>query len=413
MSEKFPKDWKIKPLGSFIKNIGDGGTPSTSDQSNFGGGIPWIVISDIQREIWKTKTTLSEKGLKKSSSKLWKPQTVILSTGATIGQVGIAKTKLATKQGITGIECDDNLLPEYLYYFLKNNKHLLLSLSQGSTIEEIRAPTLVKLNVSIPPLPEQKKIASILTSVDDVIEKIQAQINKLQDLKKAIMNELLTRGIVHTEFKDSDLGRIPKNWIIKNFSEVTSLIKSGLSRKLSHQDIGLPIINSGNITKDGLDTTELKYWYLTDPQGENTENYFLDEGDILLNFINSISQIGKSCIFRDIGRSTIYTTNIFRIKSNKCFSSKFLFLLMNHDKFQKEIQLITKPAVNQASFTKDELLKIRVQVPPIEEQKKIENIIFSLDDEISTITKKFNKYFFLKKSLMQDLLTGKVRVSVN
>ena len=111
MSEKFPKDWKIKPLGSFIKNIGDGGTPSTSDQSNFGGGIPWIVISDIQREIWKTKTTLSEKGLKKSSSKLWKPQTVILSTGATIGQVGIAKTKLATKQGITGIECDDNLLP--------------------------------------------------------------------------------------------------------------------------------------------------------------------------------------------------------------------------------------------------------------------------------------------------------------
>jgi type I restriction enzyme S subunit len=227
------------------------------------------------------------------------------------------------------------------------------------------------------------------------------------------MNELLTKGIGHTEFKDSELGRIPKNWIIKNFSEVTSLIKSGLSRKLSHQDIGLPIINSGNITKDGLDTTELKYWYLTDPQGENTENYFLDEGDILLNFINSISQIGKSCIFRDIGRSTIYTTNIFRIKSNKFLSSKFLFLLMNHDKFQKEIQLITKPAVNQASFTKDELLKIRVQVPPIEEQKKIENIIFSLDDEISTITKKFNKYFFLKKSLMQDLLTGKVRVSVN
>ena len=86
---------------------------------------------------------------------------------------------------------------------------------------------------------------------------------------------------------------------------------------------------------------------------------------------------------------------------------------MNHNKFKKEIQLITKPAVNQASFTKDELLKIRVQVPPIEEQKKIENIIFSLDDEISTITKKFNKYIFLKKSLMQDLLTGKVRVSVN
>ena len=227
------------------------------------------------------------------------------------------------------------------------------------------------------------------------------------------MEELLTRGIDNTEFKDSELGKIPKNWIIKNVSEVTSLIKSGLSRKLSQKDIGLPIINSGNITKDGLDTTKLKYWHLIDTQGVNSENYFLDEGDILLNFINSITQIGKSCIFRDIDRPTIYTTNIFRIKSNKYLSTKFLFLLMNSDKFQKEIQVITKPAINQASFTKEELLKIRVQVPPIEEQKKIENIIFSLDDKISIIKKKLNKNIFIKKSLMQDLLTGKVRVKVN
>ena len=70
----------------------------------------------------------------------------------------------------------------------------------------------LKLQFNFPPLPEQKKIASILTSVDEVIENTQKQIDKLQDLKKATMNELLTKGIGHTEFKDSELGRIPKSW---------------------------------------------------------------------------------------------------------------------------------------------------------------------------------------------------------
>ncbi len=71
------------------------------------------------------------------------------------------------------------------------------------------------MDALIPPLPEQKKIASILTSVDEVIENTQKQIDKLQDLKKATMNELLTKGIGHTEFKDSELGRIPKSWEVK------------------------------------------------------------------------------------------------------------------------------------------------------------------------------------------------------
>jgi type I restriction enzyme S subunit len=80
-----------------------------------------------------------------------------------------------------------------------------------------------------PPLPEQKKIASILTSVDEVIENTQKQIDKLQDLKKATMNELLTKGIGHTEFKDSELGRIPKSWEVK---KKNLLCKSFLQIKL-------------------------------------------------------------------------------------------------------------------------------------------------------------------------------------
>jgi len=406
MSEKFPKDWKIKPLGSFIKNIGDGGTPSTSDQSNFGGGIPWIVISDIQREIWKTKTTLSEKGLKKSSSKLWKPQTVILSTGATIGQVGIAKTKLATKQGITGIECDDNLLPEYLYYFLKNNKHLLLSLSQGSTIEEIRAPTLVKLNVSIPPLPEQKKIASILTSVDDVIEKIQAQINKLQDLKKAIMNELLTRGIGHTDFKDSELGKIPKIWKLYTIGQLGEVVGGGTptSDNLKYWDGTVMWATPTDINK-------LKGRYIKETVKTLTEEG-LRNSSAKLHPIGTILLTSRASIgFPAITLLPMATNQGFQsLRPNENLDTEYGYQVLLHNKHNLKRLSAGSTFLEISS---KEIKQFKLPIPPLSEQKKIASILISINNLIEKKERQLDKIQSLKKSLLQDLLTGKIRVAVN
>ncbi len=408
MSEKFPKDWKIKPLGSFIKNIGDGGTPSTSDQSNFGGGIPWIVISDIQREIWKTKTTLSEKGLKKSSSKLWKPQTVILSTGATIGQVGIAKTKLATKQGITGIECDDNLLPEYLYYFLKNNKHLLLSLSQGSTIEEIRAPTLVKLNVSIPPLPEQKKIASILTSVDEVIEKTQSKINKLQDLKKTTMNELLTKGIGHTEFKDGPLGKIPKSWLVTKLKKVAK-VNDGTHKTPKYITQGIPFLRVTDLKNKYPMKGNNKYISISEHQ-ELIRRCKPEKGDILYS---KNGTIGIPRIIDWEGDFSIFVSlALIKINRDSNILSEYLEIYLSCEIISQEI----KNRAKQGAVTNLHLEEIReflTIIPNIEEQKQIIKICRSLNQNIGLQKDKVLKLTQLKKSLMQDLLTGKVRVLVN
>ena len=198
---------------------------------------------------------------------------------------------------------------------------------------------------------------------------------------------------------------VPEGWSVKTFGDLTTSIKSGLSRRLSLQDIGIPVINSGNLTSRGLDTRELKYWYLDDPQGANTSNYVLINGDILLNFINSISQIGKSCIFRSFGRPCIYTTNIFRVRVGEKSHSEFVHHLMTDDIFQEEIGLITKPAVNQASFTKDELSNIRVSIPPLPEQKKIASILTSVDEVIENTQKQIDKLQDLKKATMNELLT--------
>lgn len=119
---KFIEGWETKPLGAVIKNIGDGGTPNTNKKEYFGGAIRWVVIQDIKNNISETKTTLTQLGLDSCSAKLWPAESVILSTGATIGKVGIAKVPLATKQGIHGIVCETELSSSFLYYKSMSNR---------------------------------------------------------------------------------------------------------------------------------------------------------------------------------------------------------------------------------------------------------------------------------------------------
>ena len=301
-------------------------------------------------------------------------------------------------------------LPKWLYYSILNLG--IKKYNESTGVPSLNRETIYSISSLHPPLQEQKKIAEILTAVDAVIEKTEAQISKLRDLKKAMMTELLTKGIGHTEFKDSSVGRIPAEWEVKAVRSVVKNIKSGLSRRIVQQDIGIPMLTSGNIQDNKLDVSGLKYWYAEDPQGACIDNYLLLDDDILICFINSMSQIGKSCIYKDIGRPAIYTTNMFRVQVNEEASSEFIYRVFTTERFQTEIQLITKPAINQASFTKADFEELLIPIPPKKEQEKIVSAMNSIDSNMKSKQQKLNQTKTLKKALMHDLLTGKKRVKV-
>ncbi|MFZ1801698.1 MAG: restriction endonuclease subunit S [Candidatus Saccharimonas aalborgensis] len=184
-------DWQGKKLGDLVIEIADGGTPDTSNKEYFGGSINWVVIDDIQDVIERTKTTLSEKGLQGSSAKLWPKGTVILSTGATIGEVGIAKVAVATKQGIVGIDLNKSLADNrYIKFWLQRHRATLLRYAQGSSIKEIRAPELKKLKIITPGLKEQQKIADFLTSLDDKINLEKIKLDQAKLFKKSLLQRM-------------------------------------------------------------------------------------------------------------------------------------------------------------------------------------------------------------------------------
>ncbi|MDA9681544.1 restriction endonuclease subunit S [bacterium] len=411
MSSAVPDGWVSTTIGEATSEISDGGTPATSNAEYFNGSIPWIVIDDIQPRIVHTKSSITELGLQKSSAKLWDKGTIILSTGATIGEVGIAMKVMATKQGICGVVVKSDVSAKYFYHLLISKKRQLNILSQGSTIKETRPPTVKKIQICLPPLPEQKKIASILTSVDEVIENTQKQIDKLQDLKKATMNELLTKGIGHTEFKDSELGRIPKSWEVVELGELSDVTKLAGFEYTEHFDysIGGEIIALRVLNLDGgkLDLTNIQ----TIPKSvsEALPRSKLFYGDILISYVGSIGDLG---FIYDNDRFHL-APNVAKISCNLSkVSAQFILQQLLSARAQKNIEVLTT-ITSQPSLNMANIRKIRLLVCPLNEQDKIVEVLSSLDIKTDNLRNKLSQTQSLKKSLMQDLLTGKVRVTVN
>ncbi|MCY1930005.1 restriction endonuclease subunit S [Klebsiella pneumoniae] len=196
----------------------------------------------------------------------------------------------------------------------------------------------------------------------------------------------------------------------KSLHEAVLELKSGLSRMFSDSDIGLPVIRSNNIKDYCLDFNELKYWFEEDTQGATTSNYYLRDGDILVNFINSQAQIGKSAIYYNaLNRDCIYTTNILSLRINKDYSPEFIFFFFQTKMYNDYIQSITKPAVNQASFTTKDFRKMKIFFPDLTEQTKIANFLSSVDEKIALLNKQYDLLRRYKKGIMQKIFSQKLR----
>jgi type I restriction enzyme S subunit len=202
---------------------------------------------------------------------------------------------------------------EFLYHQLHTDKFVnkVLLRCTGTSYPDINSNDLSKIKILLPTLSEQTKIANFLTAVDDKITNAEKQLVLIKDYKKGIMQRIFSQEI---RFKDDD-GKDFPDWEEKKLRDLTSLMQSGLSRMLSDLDIGLPVIRSNNLIDGRLNLSEIKYWYRLDPQGSKTKNYFLNDNDLLINFINSQAQIGKVAIYKNIlNRDVIFTTNIMRIR---------------------------------------------------------------------------------------------------
>ena len=226
-----------------------------------------------------------------------------------------------------------------------------------------------------PSVEEEVCISNLLTKFDELITLHQRKLNNLKLKKKALLQKLFPKnGERYPELRFSGF---TDAWEQREFSDIFAEVKSGLSRMLSNDDIGLPVVRANNINDGQLNLVDdIKYWYKNDPQGANTNNYLIEQGDILINFINSEAKMGTAAyVTRRPERDTIYTTNILRCKVNDEYNPYFIYSLTFLNSYKNYIASITKPAVNQASFTTVDFKKYSIKIPTVKEQNQIADLI--------------------------------------
>jgi type I restriction enzyme S subunit len=282
----------------------------------------------------------------------------------------------------------------------------------GSAINNLKDGDVEDYLFSFPPLSEQKKIASILTSVDEVIENTQKQIDKLQDLKKATMNELLTKGIGHTEFKDSELGRIPKSWEVKKLG-VFAKVKGGKrlpkGEQFSETMTEYPYIRVSDFENQGINKTRLKY--VSGSVRESIKRYVISSKDLYISIAGSIGIIGT---IPDELSESLLTENAAKIVlESNVITRDFLKCNLSSEIAQSQFRQEKGTGGGVPKLALFRIEETVVALPKIDEQLQISSTIASLDKAISDMDSKLSQTQSLKKSLMQDLLTGKVRVTVN
>jgi len=299
----------------------------------------------------------------------------------------------------------NHFLVSHLHFMQANGeiRKLLTETAQPA----ISITTLKKHCVPLPPLPEQKKIATILSSVDEVIEKTQAQIDKLKDLKTGMMQELLTKGIgpggaPHTEFKDSPVGRIPVGWEVKSLGDCAEYINGNNFKASDWSDNGYPIIRIQNLNGAGAFNFYNK---------EVNSKWFVETGTLLFAWSGQRGKSFGARIWK--GQDGVLNQHIFKVEvKTKLVTKEFLHILMQQ--VQTDIELHAHGFKDSFMHVKkSDLVSLDVSLPPIVEQKKIVDVLGSIISKLDLAIRKLSEANNLKKALMQDLLTGNVRVCVD
>lgn len=375
-----PKEWKIVTLGDDnYANFIMGQSPPSSTYNDKGMGLPFLQGKAEFGEMYPRPIFSCSNPIK-----IAEKNDLLLSVRAPVGDVNIALSKSCIGRGLAAIRAKDNKINYlFLFYYLKYSKNLFDSLSMGSTFKAITKKEIEKFQIWLPPIPEQKKIAEILSTVDQAIEKVDESISETERLKKGLIQELLIKGIGHKEFKETEIGKLPKEWKVLKLENLLSLeYGDGLTDR-ERKGSKYPVYGSNGII------------------GYNSK-YLVEGPGIIVGRKGTIGAIKWS----EVNFWPIDTTYYVKLKELKT-DLKWLFYKLSTLSLSKLNMATGTPGLNR-----DLVYKLKISVPLFPEQEKIAEILSTIDNRIQLLKEKKNKLKRVKKVLMNELLTGRKRVKV-
>jgi len=335
--------------------------------------------------------------------KVGKEGDILVSVRAPVGELNVANERCVIGRGLAAIR-PTQTEPMYAYFLMHERRRRMEALGQGSTFDAINNSDLRDLDILLPPLPEQKKIAAILSSVDEAIQATQAVIEQTRRVKEGLLQELLTKGIGHTRFKQTEIGEIPEGWEIAPIAEVSRVIDCK-HRTPAYSDSGFPVVRPGDVGNGALSLEGC----LVVSQGEYDdliEKHRPQVGDI----VYSRNQNYGASAYVEEDLEFAIGQDVCIIQPTK-LRTLFMHYTLSSEVIWKQIRRIMAGSTFKRINLGD-IRKFKVPVVPVEEQRAVEAAIFSVDVGIRGADARVANLRQVKAGLLQDLLTGKVRVSV-
>ena len=403
-----PNDWEVRHLDDFGQIV-SGGTPSTAVSEYWNGPIAWCTPTDITRTdgitISETEKSITDAGLKNSAAVVLPTGSLLLCTRATIGDSKINNIPMATNQGFKNIIPYKETCIKYLYYLLQTKKKEMLEKATASTFAEISKSALCEIALQTPKRTEQEKIAEVLSDIDILIENLKKLITKKKNIRQGTMQILVTGKKRLKEFsgdwKVTSLDKLCRIVTKQTGFDYSAEIKPSL---VTAPQIGtIPFIQNKDF--EGFEINYNTDFFIPYDVAEKYPKILLDEVCLLISISGRIGNVAvfdhKQTAFAGgaVGIAKLYDPEI----------AKWCMLYLSCKEGQEQIFSNEKVGA-QHNLTVADVRKLEIKLPEKPEREAIINVLLDMDNEIRLLEEKLQKYVKMKQGMMEELLTGKVRL---
>ena len=414
-SYQTPSGWSDGTVGETCV-LQTGGTPSRKKPEYWNGDIPWIKTGEVDYKlITQTEEHISADGLKNSNAKLLPIGTLLMAMygqGITRGKVAITGLEAATNQACAAITPRDQeqLTTDFLYWFLTYQYEELRSRGHGANQRNL-SMTLIKIfEIAYPPLPEQKTIAHILSTVHRAIEAQERIIQTTTELKKVLMHQLFTEGLRNEPQKQTEFGPVPKSWEVVPLEEIAESFQYGTSVKCGYDVVGKAVLRIPNVVGGAVDISDLKFG---NPKANEIDKLKLQSGDLLFVRTNGVKEnAGRCSLFEDEIDDCYYASYLIRVRLDpSALNSTFL---NEYSRTEVGTSFLSGKAIRTAdgkfNINSGTLKTMLVPLPSIDEQNEIAKSLALIDTKSSGARTKKSAYEDLFHTLLHELMTAKTRV---
>lgn len=401
-------EWKEVRLGDVCTRVCSGGTPKSTNLSYYGGEIPWLNTKEIDfNRIYSTEKTITDSGLNNSSAKWIVPNTVTVAMyGATAGKSCIVKVPMTTNQACCNLTINDEVADyEFVYYSLKNDYTTLASLANGGAQQNLNAQIIKDYVLKMPSLADQRRIASILSSLDRKIE-LNNKINAdLEEMAQAIFKNWFVdfEPFKDGKFVDSELGMIPEGWKVGRLDEIADVVGGSTPSKAKpeyYTQKGIAWLTPKDLSNHPAVYTSRGEIDITKEGYNSTSTKLMPKGTILFT---SRAPIG----YISIAQNDICTNQGFKSLVPKKAGTCFLYCFLKY--VTPEIE--NKSTGSTFKEASGSLMKsLKVIMPEQKVFEDFETIVSPLFARIESLEKKSSRLSLLRDTLLPRLMSGEIEV---